>query len=380
MKILVDAMCAEFGGIRTYVDQILSAWRIVYPEDEVHVLVPVGSTISPDAHERHEVSVSRPAAANRPLAQTAVLRRLSREISPDAVLATTPSTTLRRTTSPLAVVVHDLRHELRPQQFSRRRRLLRGISYSRSYAVADGYISVSARTQDDLRELHPSTAARPSVVVHHGADHVRGWPLPDRAGPAVALAHHTNKNTELILDAWKVLAQGGPVPPLTIVGVGGDRREDLLTEIDRRSLQGSVRLSPYLPETEFKELICSASLIMFPSDFEGFGLPVVEGMSLGKPVVIGPEKATLEVAGGHAVVADGWSAQALANAVQSAQALDDTTLAEAKAWGETFTWERAVRQTREFLVTLGRMDDDLRRGGGQDQGSSHRRGAGTSGS
>ncbi|AXT86226.1 hypothetical protein C6I20_14235 [Aeromicrobium sp. A1-2] len=351
MKIVVDAMCAEFGGIRTYVDQLLAAWATSFPDDEVHVLVPVGSTISPDVHVRHEVPVRRPVAAGRPLAQTAVLRRLTRAIAPDAILATMPSTTLRRTSSPLAVVVHDLRHELRPQQFSRARRVLRRISYGRSYAVADGYVAVSARTLHDLHELHPSTRQRRSAVVHHGADHVLTWPVPDRTGPAVAFAHHTNKNPDLIIEAWALIAEQATPPPLLIVGVGG-AREALQADLDQRGLTDAVRLAPYLPEEEFRGVVSVADMIVFPSDFEGFGIPVVEGMSLGKPVVIGPERATLEVAGGHAVVMDGWTPQALADAVLEARQLDDVAVAAARTWGRTFTWDRAVRQTRELLQQL----------------------------
>ncbi len=351
MLVVVDAMGAEFGGIRTYVDQLLAAWATSFPDDDVHVVVPAGSTISPDQHVRHELAVRGPSVVGRPVAQTTAMHRLITSLEPDAVLATMPSTTLRRTVSPVAVVVHDLRHRLRPQQFSRARRALRAVSYGRAYAVADGFVSVSARTQADLHALHPSTRGRPSAVVHHGADHVTDWPEPHRDGPAIAMAHHTNKNPDLMIDAWAVLAGRGTPPPLTILGVGS-ARDELQRSVDARGLADVVRLAPFLPDDEFVRTLTSASMIVFPSDFEGFGLPVVEGMSLGKPVVIGPEKATLEVAGGHALVMDGWSAEALADAVEAAAGLDDAAIAAAREWGRTFTWDRTVRQTRDFLQSL----------------------------
>jgi glycosyltransferase involved in cell wall biosynthesis len=96
----------------------------------------------------------------------------------------------------------------------------------------------------------------------------------------------------------------------------------------------------------------AADLVVFPSDFEGFGLPVVEGMLLGKPVVLGPEPATTEVAGGHAAVAADWTPAALADAVRRARALAGAELEAARAWAATFTWERTVRQTRELLASL----------------------------
>lgn len=351
MLLVVDAMGTEFGGVRTYVDRLLETWATSFPDDELHVAVPAGSTISVGLHTRHELRVRRPAALGRPLAQTGAMHRLIAAVRPDAVLAAIPSTTLRRPASPLAVVVHDLRHELRPAQFSRARRALRAVSYGRAYALADGFVSVSARTLDDLHDRHPSTVSRPSAVVHHGADHVLGWPQPSRGGPAIAMAHHSNKNPDLIIEAWAVLSARGSARPLTIVGVS-HARERLQQAIDARGLTQVVRLAPFLPDDEFVGLVVGADLVVFPSDFEGFGLPVVEGMTLGKPVVIGPEKATLEVASGHAVVMAGWSAAALADAVEAASALDASALDDARAWGATFTWDRTVRRTRDLLLSL----------------------------
>ena len=96
----------------------------------------------------------------------------------------------------------------------------------------------------------------------------------------------------------------------------------------------------------------SASMVVFPSDFEGFGLPVVEGMLQGMPVVIGPEPATLEVAGGHASVLADWSPAALADAVAAAGTATPAQLESARAHAAAFTWPRCVEQTRQFLVEL----------------------------
>ncbi|HSV37668.1 MAG TPA: glycosyltransferase [Nocardioidaceae bacterium] len=351
MKIVIDAMAAEFGGIRTYVDQLVAAWQRSFPGDELHVMVPRGSSIAAAALNRHQIAVRRPAVAGRPWAQSRTMYRAIGELDADAVLATMPSTTFRRLRSPVAVVVHDLRHQLRPDQFSRARRVIRWVAYGRAYAVADGFVAVSARTRDDLHEMQPSTRGRPVVVVHHGADHVLEWPPPDRSGPAVAFAHHTNKNAQLMIDAWAVLSAQGSSDRLLIVGVGSDRRR-LQAEIDERGLADCVSLAPFLPEDEFRRVVAAAAMIVFPSDFEGFGLPVVEGMALGKPVVIGPDRATIEVAGGHAAVMEDWTASALAAAVDQARRMTDIDLAEALAWGRSFTWERTAHETRAALAAL----------------------------
>jgi glycosyltransferase involved in cell wall biosynthesis len=355
MLIVVDAMCAEYGGIRTYVEHLLGQWERSFPEDELHVLVPESSDLDTAGHQRVDLAIGRPATLGRPLAQTRAIRDVGRRLRPDAVLATVPSTTLLRTEAPMGVVILDLRHELRPDQFTWFRRLLRRVSYGRTYAIADGFVSISHRSLEDLHALHGRTREVPAVVTHLGGDHVLDWPEPSRGGPAIAFAHHTNKNPDLILEAWELLVRrGGDVPALMIIGVRGPQRAQLIDRIERGGLSATVSLAPFLPEAEFHKTIVEADMIVFPSDFEGFGLPVVEGMILGKPVVIGPEKATMEVAHGHAVVMDDWSVDALADAVLTARGLSEGRIAAAEDWGRTFTWDRTVRQTREALLGLRR--------------------------
>jgi glycosyltransferase involved in cell wall biosynthesis len=352
VRLVVDAASAELGGIRTYVDRLLPAWAAAFPDDRLLVVVPPGSTIDTAGHDRHELRVTGPGVVGRPVAQTRALPRLARAHRADAVLATNPTTTLRRPGAPLAVVVHDLRHELRPEQFSRGRRALRWGAYRRSYALADGFVAVSQRTLGDLHRLHPGTAAKPGAVVHHGADHVLGWPAPDRTGPAVAFGHHTNKNPQLVVAAWAVLARDGEPPRLRVLGLSGETRRAVAAQVAELGLGPWVELSGYLPEDELRSAIARADLVVLPSDLEGFGLPVVEGMALGKPVVVGPDPGTAEVAAGHASTAADWSPEALADAVRRARALGPDALAAARAHGEGFTWDRAVRGTRRLLQQL----------------------------
>lgn len=353
----MDALAAEYGGIRTYVDNLLAAWAVAHPEDELLVVVPKGLELPTHGHRRHELELPGPAVTGRPLAQTLSLPRLARTFRADALLATMPSTGFLRTGLPTAVVVHDLRHEIRPEQFSGARRIVRAVSYGRAYAVAHGFVAVSQRTLDDLHRLHPATRSRPAAVVHHGADHVLPWAggvtaPATRAGPAVTFAHHSNKNPDLVVDAWADgLRRGLDLPDLLVLGTGADRGR-LADRVIALQLGGRVRLAPYLPDEEFRQALTDASAVVLTSDFEGFGLPVVEGMQLGIPVVIGPEKACLEVAGGHAVVMRDWTPAALAEAVAAAATLPAEALAAARAHAATFTWARAVEQTRDLLTAL----------------------------
>lgn len=353
MKVVVDAMCAEYGGIRTYVEHLLGSWHAAFPEDEVHVALRAGSTLATPGLHRHELEVPRPDVAGRPWVQATKFHRLTREVRPDVVLATAPTTDVRRPVAPLAVVILDLRAELRPEQFSRGRRLLRKVSYERSYDLAAGFLSISQRSLDDLHRLHPGTASKPGVVTHLAADHVLDWPAPSRSGRAVGFAHHTNKNPDLLVEAWGLLARSGAeLPGLTLLGVNKELRPQLEEQIARLGLGDLVELAPFLPDEEFVRRIVDASLIALPSDFEGFGIPIIEGMLLRKPVVIGPDPGSMETAGGHALVAAEFTAPALADALRAALATDEAALDAAEQWGRSMSWERTLRTTRAALAEL----------------------------
>ena len=96
-------------------------------------------------------------------------------------------------------------------------------------------------------------------------------------------------------------------------------------------------------------MTASASLVVFPSDFEGFGLPAVEAMWLNIPVVITPEAALLEVTAGHGIVMDDFGPDALARAVVQARQVPPEVLAAAKDHANGFTWERTAFAVREML-------------------------------
>jgi len=345
-------MAASYGGIATYTRHLLAGWADRFPEDELHVVLPAGADWwpLPPGATRHDVRLAGPETLTRPLLMTAQLPRLVRHVRADAVLAVNPATTLRRLPVPLGVVVHDLRHELRPEQFPPARRAVRTVAYRWGLRVADVVIAVSQRTLDDVRARCGPRAAAKGVAVHEGADHVDGWARAEPNGSAIASCHHSNKDVGQLIDAWALLGDGADVPPLALLGLGGERADAARAQIAAAGLTGRVSVSPYLPDTEYEQLVTGARLVVFVSDFEGFGLPIVESMRLRIPVVIGPEPACLEVAGGHAAITAGDGPAALATAVRQALAMDDAQRAAAGQHADGFTWAATAAGVREALL------------------------------
>lgn len=350
MILLVDALAASYGGIATYAEHLLAAWARTHPDDELHVLLPSGSDWwpLPTTAIRHDLPVGRTGKLGRAFAVTAALPRLIRETSADAVLATNPATTLRRLPVPLGVVVHDLRHELRPDQFPTVRRLIRVASHRHGYRVADVVLAISQRTASDVVRTCPDVRDRVTVV-HLGGDHVATWRRGAPNGGAVASCHHSNKDVGMLLEAWAALRAAAP--PLSLLGLSGRRAAPVHQRIAELGLGDRVTVAPFLPDAQFQEVMTGARLVVFVSDFEGFGLPVVEAMQLRVPVVIGPEPACLEVAGGHAVAMAGWDASSLADAVRQALASRPDELETAGVFADRYTWAATVAGVRTALLS-----------------------------
>jgi glycosyltransferase involved in cell wall biosynthesis len=263
----------------------------------------------------------------------------------------------------LVLTVHDLIPLLLPQTVSAAYRWQFRVWLARSVRVADRIICVSERTRRDLVSRYPE-ASEKAVVVHHGADHVERVPPPDAKGNAFlgdlrlpgefvlyAGSLDARKNVGLLLDAvGRLKAAGRPVTTV-VVGqkwFGSDAAE-------RRSAEAvaggnDVRVLDYLGESLFYALMRKATVFVFPSLYEGFGLPPLEAMRLGVPVVCSNAGALPEVCGDAAAMVGPEDADGLAEALRRLLDSPDerrTRIAAGKRRAIGFTWEVTARRTMD---------------------------------
>ena len=346
VRVLVNALPVRGTSLGVVTENLLRAWQ---ESDDVHVVLRPGAALDlPDRITVHPVGGPRLFAMER------TIPRLCRRVGADAVLGVTPATTIGPLLPcPRVIISHDVRHEMRPHQFHYRTRLLRGVSYGLAYRGADAIVTVSHRTREDLIRFHPWLRRRTVVVAPNGVDHVLRWPRAEAgaAGYALAFGQWGNKNVDLVLDAWVLLERAGSDPsPLVIVGVPAADRRTVQADVDARGLTKLVTVKPWLDPDEFHRQFTGASLVVFPSDYEGFGLPALEAMRLGIPVVVTPDPALLEVTGGLATVMDGWDAGALARGVPEALAQSADHLERGITHASEFTWKRTADVVRATLA------------------------------
>jgi glycosyltransferase involved in cell wall biosynthesis len=355
VRVVVDGLAIRGENSLSIVSEhLLEGWNALAGTDEVHLVVRAGAGLEPpDSVIVHEVRFGRLPFLSRLRAQSFLLPRLCRSLAADVLLGLIPATTVAPLRCPRAVIAWDFRYRLLPEQFSGRARLLRRISYAVGFRQAKGVACISERTRNDLLSFHPRLASVPVRVAHLGADHVDTWPVRPQDPPyAIAFGHFPNKNVDLVLAAWKeLLERAGPegVLALRVAGVPGSERAGIEARIETLGLNSVVTVQPWLSKETFQEQFASSSLVVFPSDFEGFGLPAVEAMRLGIPLVITPEPALLEVTAGHATVIDGHGPSALAGAVATARRTTPEALAAARQHAATFTWSHFAADVRTTL-------------------------------
>jgi glycosyltransferase involved in cell wall biosynthesis len=236
------------------------------------------------------------------------------------------------------VTVHDLAFEREPELMPRADRLVFKAVVPRSARRADHVIAVSDRTKDDLMELYDVPEHKISVIPH-GVDPAFTPGTNDAAGYLLFVgAVQRRKDPRAALEAAQELR-------MPLVVVGPEKEAPLARELRRLGAD----LRGYVEKPELAELYREAACLVVPSRYEGFGLPVLEAMASGTPVVAAPDPALVEVAGDAAVYADqGDLSGAILHALDRRSELRAAGLLRASQ----FSWAEAARRTVEVYRRL----------------------------
>jgi len=232
---------------------------------------------------------------------------------------------------PAVVTVHDLSFERDGSVMCWRQRTVFRHAVPRAVRRAARVLVVSERTKDDVVELYGADPAR-IVVTPNGVDPAFS---PGTAhGDSYLLLVGAVQRRKNPLAAAAAAAELG----MRLVVVGPSRDDALADELKRRG--ADVR--GYVDRDELVELYRGAAALVMPSSYEGFGLPVVEAMATGTPVVAAPDAALQEVAGDAAVFAE---PDDLAAGVRRALAERETLVAAGLRRAATFSWDETARRT-----------------------------------
>jgi len=156
------------------------------------------------------------------------------------------------------------------------------------------------------------------------------------------------KNLHRLLQAGSQLWQSGEHRPLVVVGARRRKYAQIINTLQELSLERHVIFTGHVPEADLPALYSGADLFVFPSLYEGFGLPPLEAMACGTPVVTSNTSSLPEVVGDAAITVDPYDVEALAEAMR--RVLSDADLAhDLRQRGleraARFSWDHAARET-----------------------------------
>lgn len=164
------------------------------------------------------------------------------------------------------------------------------------------------------------------------------------------------KKIERLLSAYQLLPQAvRQRHPLILVGSSGWLSEALLADIARLSAQGWLKYLGFVPQNDLPSLYAGARAFVYPSVYEGFGLPVLEAMASGVPVVASPFTSLPEVTQGAALLVDPDDVDALASAIHRAlvdESWRQSAISLGLAVAQTFSWDRCADQTIKVYQSI----------------------------
>ncbi len=266
------------------------------------------------------------------------------------------------------VTLHDVGYLYYPQEHPGLQRLYLHWSTLFSSRAARRIIVPSRATMEDLVGRYTVDAQKVRVVPHGVSPHFR--PLAERAvedalrrlgveRPYLLTVGtlQPRKNLLRLFRAMDRLAQAGLPHRLVLAGRRGWLFEPIRRELERRMLEGRCLWLGYVPDAFLPALYCGADALVMPSLYEGFGMPVLEAMACGTPVVASRAGALPELLGNAGILVDPTSVDSLFAGMIEVMA--DAELAEelrsrGLARSAQFSWSTAALQTLQVIREAGR--------------------------
>jgi len=271
---------------------------------------------------------------------------------------------------PTVLTVHDLIFRHLPQHHKPLNRWYLNLTLPLYCRRATHIIAVSAQTRRDLSAAYRLPAEK-ITVIHEAADPCFCPQPPETVAAARARYRlperyllfvgtiEPRKNLGRLLQAFERLHEARLTDALVIVGQRGWLYDDFFAALENSPARQAVIFPGFVPDADLPAVYAGAQALAFPSLFEGFGLPVLEAMACGTPVVCSNTSSLPEVAGEAALLVDPTDVDALADALT--RVLRDDALRRElwqKGWAQVqhFTWQETARRTLAVYHALAPAD------------------------
>jgi glycosyltransferase involved in cell wall biosynthesis len=275
---------------------------------------------------------------------------------------------LRSKKTKTVVTIHDLAFKFFPEHFPKKD--LRRLNWFTDYAVQNAHklIAISQSTKNDILKLYPGINAEKIKVIYHGYDKTLYnenisedqikktntlYKILDTRYIIYVGALQPRKNLDVLVGAFERLKREKAYEDLNLVIAGdfGWMYEEFLRKT--KNIPG-ITVTGKFETNDLPALLTGAQAFVLPSLYEGFGLPILEAMACGMPVVAADNSSLGEVAGNAGILYKPNNPEALAAALR--KVLENNTLRNqlkerGLARAKNFSWSKCARETLEWLKT-----------------------------
>jgi len=271
---------------------------------------------------------------------------------------------------PVVVSIHDLSFEHLPETFKRRSRTQLRLTVRRSARRATRILSLSEHTRRDIIETYRIDAEKVSAIPLAAAGHFR--PVADNRelqrvrhkygidGDYILCVGsiQPRKNVARLIRAYALLRgnfSADKLPKLVLVGKCAWLYDETLRTLEKTGVKDTSVVTGYVPESDLPALYSGALCFVYPSYFEGFGLPPLEAMKCGTPVIVGNRTSLPEVVGDAALSVDPFDIEAIAAAItrlMNNSALRDELSVRGQERARMFSWQHTARETLKVYTEV----------------------------
>ncbi|MHB1456409.1 MAG: glycosyltransferase family 4 protein [Armatimonadota bacterium] len=274
------------------------------------------------------------------------------------------------TPCPVITSIHDVSFKRHPEFFSPKDRFILDMGVKLSKRRAARILALSEYTKAEICELYSINENRVDLV-YPGVDLLFKPCGREESLQLVRTKYRITdpyvltlgviqprKNLSRLLEGFSILKRNHEIRhKLVIVGKYGWMEENLTRTIDNLGLTGEVLLTGYAPYEDLPYLYSGADLFVYPSVYEGFGLPPLEAMCCGTPVITGDRSSLPEVVGDAGIMVDPYNPEAFTDAISRVLAdkfLRTELARKGLEQSRKFTWERTARQVDAIYNETGR--------------------------
>lgn len=347
------------AGVSTYVAELLAHLPSAAPDLSLTAFVAPAAPPTPGIRQIVSPVPTQRALVRIPWEQVAL--PVEAAVRALDVLHGTVNVVPFVTAAPSVVTVHDLSFLRLPERFPRAKVLYLTLAVRASVGRARRVIAVSENTRRDLIELLDVPEEKVDVV--YSGVNTRFQPLDPDCVRTLHQAYgnrpfilyvgtlEPRKNLDVLIRAYARAREDGIPHRLVLAGGGGWMYDSLFTLVRALGVEEDVHFAGYVAPADLPRWYNAADLFAYPSAYEGFGLPVLEAMACGTPIITTGGGALQEVAGKVGVTVEPGSVLSLQSAMT--QVLEDATLRNKMRQAgleraRLFRWDRTAARTAEI--------------------------------